>query len=333
MLLSLLVLAFPVSAQQCQSLVGDQRFTLVVPYGPGGGFDGYSRLFAAQFEAITDSAMRIRNLPGAGSMIGINAVAEAGPTDLVLGFFNPTILLNDLILGRQSQAMDSLVLLGSLYSDTTTWAKRKDKQVRFESTENRLFALASNSDFTRILLPSYALGWNTHLVRGYSGSSDAMFALLRGDIDYFYSSSVSLANQIRSLDDLTAFLSLTDGPNPVFPEIPYLAGAGGVVEQLVSDQEAEQRFERLEIASLTVALARTYRAITISSNAEPELVNCLLSVVEAVAFSEQIRDAAAAQNLAIQPMDGAALQDEIGQTEVLIESNWDLLQELVARSR
>ena len=331
--LAFLAMAIPASAQQCQPLLEDKRFTLIVPYSPGGGYDGYARVFVSQFEALTDSVMRIRYLPGAGAMIGINAVVEAGPSDLVLGLFNPTVLLNDMILGRDSQEMSSLKLLGSLNTDATVWATRDDMQIFIESSEPRLFALATNTDFIRVLLPGYALGWNINLIRGYNGSTEGLFALLRGDVDFFYSGSMSLANRIQSLEGLIAFISLTEGPNPIFPGAAYLAGAGGVVEQLTSELNVEQQRERQEIARLAVELATVHRGISISSSADSGLVDCLLTVIEATAFSDELRTTAALQNLVIEPKNSAAFQEEIDRIEALIESNWDLLQDLVARSR
>ena len=330
-MLAILVMAIPASAQQCLSMLEDKRFTLVVPYSPGGGYDGYARVFAAQFEALTGSVMRIRFLPGAGAMIGINAVAQADPSDLVLGLFNPTILLNNKIVGSDSPETSSLVLLGSLNTDTTAWIKKEDKQVLFDSSEPRLFAVPGNSDFTRVLLPGYALGWNINLIRGYTGSGEGLFAVLREDVDFFFSSSISMANQIQSLGGLTTFMTLTAGPDPIFPEAAYLAGAGGVVEQLTRELNVEQQRERQEIARLSVELAKSYRAISISSSVDSRLVDCLLAVVETTIFSNELQSVAAEQNLTLEPIDGTALKEEVDRAEALIESNWDLLQQLVAR--
>lgn len=332
-LLVCLALTMPAAAQQCQPLLSGKRFTLIVPYSPGGGFDGYARIFASRFEVMTGSDMRIRNLPGAGTMIGINAIVEAGPADLVLGLINPTTLLNDLIIGRDSQAISSMIYLGSLNTDPTAWVTRRNNQVIMEGNQPRLFAMASNSDFIRILLPGYVLDWNINLIRGYNGSNEAMLALLRGDVDYFYTSSVSLAAQNRSSNDLVAFISLTDAPDPLFPGADYLAGAGGLVERLSSGLDGEQQRQQLELASLVAELANTYRAIGISSTADPALVDCLAPVVEGAIFSDELRAAAERQYLVVAPIGGATLQQELERSEALIESNWELLQELVARSR
>jgi len=314
-------------------MLNGKRFILILPYGPGGGFDSYARLFTTQSEAFTGSSMLIRYMPGAGTMIGVNALVEAGPSDLVLGLFNPNVLLNDMILGRDSQELSSLIFLASLYTENIAWVTRRDNPMLLESSETRLFAMASNTDFARILLPGYALGWNTNLVRGYSGSSEALLAVLRGDVDYFYLGAASLSNQIKSMGGLKTFVSLSEGPSPFLPEALYLAGAGGLVEQLSSELNVEQQRERQEIARLTVELAKIHRAISISSGADSKLVDCLSTIVETVTFSDEMRAAAGALNLVIEPKNGAEFQAEMDRIEAMIESNWELLQELANRSR
>jgi tripartite-type tricarboxylate transporter receptor subunit TctC len=320
-------------AQQCEESLQGRRFSLVVPYGPGGGFDAYARVFATSFSTHTDSTVRIRHLPAAGGIQGINAVVEAGPTDLVLGLFNLNVLLNDRILGRDVADIDSLELLGSLFVDTTVWVARDDYQVNYESLRPRIFALASNSDFIRILLPGFALGWNIELVRGYSGTTELLFALLRGDIDVVYGSASTMANQLESLEGLNAFFSLTDGVNTIFPQADYLTGQGGILEQLTAELTEEQQLERREVARLSMELAKNHRAISISGNADQQLVSCLLTAVQQTLFSEQLANLAKAQNLLIEPLSGGDLQSEIERTEALVEENWDLLQELVVRFR
>jgi hypothetical protein len=319
-------------AQQCEELLQGRRFSLVVPYGPGGGFDAYAGVFATSFSALTDSTVRIRHLPGAGGIRGINAVIEAGPADQVLGLFNPTILLNEKISARSVADTDSLVLLGSLYSDTTVWVTRDDYQVDFESSQPRIFALSSNFE-SRIFLPGFALGWDIELVRGYSGTTEALFALLRGDVDFIYAPANTIVNQLKSLQGLSPILSVTDGLNPIFPESDYLAGEGGVLERITSELPDNERRERQQISRVAVELAKVYRAVSISSHAEPQLLACLVTAVQQTLFSVELANLAAGQNLLIEPQNGADLQNEFERTEALVEENWELLQELVARFR
>lgn len=332
-----LAVSEPLSAQQaaqrCESLLENRRISLVIPYSPGGGFDAYGRVFAPVLESITGATVRIRHLPGAGALLGISAVANAGPRDLTIGLFSPIVLYNEKILGRDAPAMSTLAMLGSLYADQTLWATREDNDPAFDSTEPRLFALGSNSDFTRVLLPGFAIGWSIQTIRGYGGSTDGLFALLRGDIDYIYSSSVSLVNYVQSTGGIKPLLSISEGPNLLFPDIPYLVGQGSILEQMDNGLSEEQRQERLVIARLASELSKAYRAITITSNADPELLGCLRTMVEQAVFSPELQELAAAQNLIIEPQSADSLQDSIVETGSLIDSNWTLIQKLVEQSR
>ncbi|MCP5347472.1 MAG: hypothetical protein R3F41_18150 [Gammaproteobacteria bacterium] len=266
-------------------------------------------------------------------MIGINAVANARSSELIIGLFSPTILHNEKIYGRSAPDISSFEPLGSFYSDSTVWATRDEVNVDFNDAEGRFFAVASNSDFNRILLPGFALDWNIHLVRGYAGSTDQVFALLRRDVDYIYSSSVSMANYIESTEGINVFISVSDGPNSIFPDVPYLAGTGGVVEQLTNDLPAEQQRERIILARLSSELGKTYRAVMISSNADSEQVVCLRNAVEGAMFSEEFRQRAIAQHLLVEPLSGSALGSVIAETDSLIEDNWRLLQKYMEKSQ
>jgi len=318
--------------QECGELLQGRRFSLVVPYGPGGGYDAYAGVFATSFSALTDSTMRIRYLPGAGSIRGINAVVEAGPANQVLGMFNPNILLNEKIVGRGATDIDSLVFLGSLYSDTTVLVTREDYLVDFESSQSRIFALSSNFE-SRIFLPGFALGWNIELIRGYNGTTESILGLLRQDVDFIYAPTITIVNQKKSVSGLNAFLSVTDSKNPYFPDSHYLMGEGGILERITAGMPDEERLERQQIAGLAVELGNLHRAVSISRNTEPGNLSCLLAAVQRTLFSEELANLAADQNLIIEPVSGSEMQNRFNQANVLIEENWELLQELSAPFR
>ncbi len=328
------ILLMPVSVigqemtQQCGQLLQGQRFSLVVPYGPGGGYDAYAGVFATSFSALTDSTMRIGYLPGAGGIRGINAVIEAGPADQVLGLFSPNILLNEQILGRVTAEIDSLTMLGSMFVDSTVWISREDDQVESHGLAPQIFGMGSNSDFVRILLPGFALCWNIVVIRGYSGTSELIFALLRGDIDFIYGSASTMVNQLNSFAGLNVYLSLTNGAGNLFPGVQYLSGEGSLLERLAADMTEEQRRERTEVAKLAIELSKSYRAISISRNADQTLVSCLRVEIQRTLFSKELENLAESQGLLIEPLGGVDLQSEIERVETLIEGNRELMDRL-----
>lgn len=58
---------------------------LIVPFAPGGGTDVTTRLWAPKAAEILGQPLVVENRPGAGGLIGVDAVAKHPPTGEVLG--------------------------------------------------------------------------------------------------------------------------------------------------------------------------------------------------------------------------------------------------------
>lgn len=63
-----------------------RQVTIVVPYGPGGSNDTYSRVMAQKLSKLWKQTIIIENRPGAGSAIGSAHVAQAKPDGYTLLF-------------------------------------------------------------------------------------------------------------------------------------------------------------------------------------------------------------------------------------------------------
>ena len=92
-LLGAAVLAGRASAQTFPN----RQIRIVVPYSPGGGADTTARLLAPQLQEALGESVVIDNRPGAGGIIGDDAVAKAAPDGhtLLIGAFahavNPSL--------------------------------------------------------------------------------------------------------------------------------------------------------------------------------------------------------------------------------------------------
>src|SRR5512134_3507201 len=63
--------------------------TYIVATGAGGGYDTYGRLIARYMQKyLPGSRMLVRNVPGAGHIIGANTIYTARPDGLTFGMFN-----------------------------------------------------------------------------------------------------------------------------------------------------------------------------------------------------------------------------------------------------
>jgi len=64
----------------------DKTITLIVPWSPGGSGDMSCRILASHMEKVLGQPVVVKNMPGAGSMVGAKALADAKPDGYTLGF-------------------------------------------------------------------------------------------------------------------------------------------------------------------------------------------------------------------------------------------------------
>ena len=66
-----------------------KTLTIIVPYGPGGGYDTWARLVAPHLKQYLGAAeVKVENHPGGGGLVGTNAVYSAKPDGLTIGDTN-----------------------------------------------------------------------------------------------------------------------------------------------------------------------------------------------------------------------------------------------------
>ena len=84
----LLPAAVPLPAAAASPYQG-QTITIVVPYGPGGGYDTWARLVAPHLKQYLGAAeVKVENRPGGGGLVGTNAVYSAKADGLTIGDTN-----------------------------------------------------------------------------------------------------------------------------------------------------------------------------------------------------------------------------------------------------
>jgi tripartite-type tricarboxylate transporter receptor subunit TctC len=67
----------------------EQDVRVIIPYGPGGGYDFYSRNLAATLqEHFLDVSVQVQNVEGGGGITGMNAIWNADNPDHTLGIMN-----------------------------------------------------------------------------------------------------------------------------------------------------------------------------------------------------------------------------------------------------
>ncbi len=168
-----------------------KNVTYVVATAAGGGYDFYGRLVARYMQNhLPGSTFVVRNVPGAGHIIGANLLYAAKPDGETIGTFNTGLIFSQL-LGRQGvrfdlakmtwigkAASDPRVIMAAAQTDLKTLDDLRTARapVRFAS------AGVGSSAYNDTMMLSKVLGWNMKLILGYDGT-DAELAMRRGEID------------------------------------------------------------------------------------------------------------------------------------------------------
>ncbi len=110
-----IVLAWPVTAQNYPN----RTVKFIVPFGAGGPADVYARVLAQHLSEETKQSFVVEDRPGAGSIIGTDAVAKSAPDGYTLLIMSNTHTTNELLLpNKPFQLMRDFVPVATInYSD------------------------------------------------------------------------------------------------------------------------------------------------------------------------------------------------------------------------
>jgi tripartite-type tricarboxylate transporter receptor subunit TctC len=165
--------------------------TYIVATGAGGGFDFYGRLVARYMQKnLPGSTFVVRNMPGAGHIVGTNFIYHSKPNGLTLGTFNTAMFLNQ-ILGKKGvkydmAKMNYLGKLASSYQILMISTKQPYRSMADIKKSGKVLKMATGGPgsgrwiFSKI--SERAFGLKFRLIPGYDGP-DATLAIMRGEID------------------------------------------------------------------------------------------------------------------------------------------------------
>jgi tripartite-type tricarboxylate transporter receptor subunit TctC len=179
------------TAQTGADFYKGKTLTYIVATSPGGGHDLYARMMARNMERnLPGSTVVIKNVPGAGHIIGANQVYASKPDGLTIGTFS-TGLTYTQIIGHESvkydftkfswvgkQATDTRVLFMTNVSQMTTWDKVLNATRKIKLGTSGVGSGAYNESF----MIAHAYKLNMDVLSGYSGP-EAIMGMMRGEID------------------------------------------------------------------------------------------------------------------------------------------------------
>lgn len=165
--------------------------TYIVATAPGGGYDTYGRLVAEYMQkALPGSTFVVRNMPGAGHLIGTNAIYASKPDGLTLGTFNTGLVYTQIAkheavkfdLTKMSwigkAATDPRVIIVAAQSPVKSWADIAGSKTQLK------FATSGpgGANFVEVLALTATAKLPVRMMPGYNGTDDQL-AMRRGEID------------------------------------------------------------------------------------------------------------------------------------------------------
>lgn len=231
-LVSIASLVLTVNAQA--EIEPSDTVSIVVPYGPGGGFDRAVRAFAPYFsEELGGAEVIVENIPGAGGQRGSTTVARAEPDGTTLGIFNLPGFALPAILGEQTgYDLRELSWVGRLENNDYVLMVAADSDIQ------TLDDLIAKDDITitstgygstvlaSLQITAAALGLDGKdpiYLSGYGGTTDAIVGLIRGDGEVSMAPVSSVTPYLES-GDVRALA--TTGAETVYEGVPTFAEAG-----------------------------------------------------------------------------------------------------------
>ncbi len=216
---ALLLVLMPLSAARAAAGPADffkgKVIECVVPYKTGGGYDAWVRALSPFFKKYAGATMVIKNVPGAGSLIGTNKVFISDPTGLTIGIINGPGTMQAQLTDIKGVKYDlaKFTWLARLTAEQRLLvAGAKSKYKTIEAMEKAPAQAPvkvgapglGSSNFYESVLIAEALGINIDMVTGYDTANEVTVAIIRGELDAATGSYSSVINPVQNGDMVVA---------------------------------------------------------------------------------------------------------------------------------
>jgi tripartite-type tricarboxylate transporter receptor subunit TctC len=198
--------AVPAAAQTGADFYKGKTVTYIVATSAGGGYDAYGRLVSEFMQKhLPGSSFVVRNMPGAGHVIGANAIYNAKPDGLTIGTFNTGLLYNQLI-GLEGAKFDltKMSWIGKAAADPRVFVIHAKSPIKSfkdlqgtKETVNFATSGIGSASYVETKILADALKLPIKIVAGYSGTED-MMAMRRNEITGIIGSRSSFEDFVKN---------------------------------------------------------------------------------------------------------------------------------------
>jgi tripartite-type tricarboxylate transporter receptor subunit TctC len=297
----------PAFAQE--SFYRDRTITIVVGYGPGGGFDQYSRLIARYLPKYVSGKPNVivQNMPGAGSLQATNYVYTSAPKDgTVIANVGQDVASHQLMtpspVSYDAQKFNWLGAVVASNSLVYTW--RESGVQSWRDAQSRKVFLAT-TDISTMAVPramNALLNTQFQLVPGYAGTGEIKLALQRGEMMGSGGTTWAGLNVSSKelIDGKLINLLIQTGPakEPDIPDVPLFS-------DLVTSSEDK---ELVSLLSLPNSIGYAY---WLAPGVPQDRVAILQSAYSSVMTDADFLTDAKRQNLIIRSQTSAEIQARV----------------------
>jgi tripartite-type tricarboxylate transporter receptor subunit TctC len=237
--IALLALGFFIAAPEnagAQSYP-DRAVKIVVPIGPAGSYDIVGRLLADQLSKRLGQSFVVENRPGAGTIVGTQAVINAPPDGytLLVGGLSNIVFNAGLYQKLPYDPLNDLVPVALVFNISYTLVGHKD--LPYSSPQDVIAAAKANPGGLK--LANAGTGTGQHIMGAafmkltgtkflevpYRGSAAAFPDLLAGRVDLFVDSTPAALPYIKS-GQAKGIGILSSKRSAQIPDVPTMSEAG-----------------------------------------------------------------------------------------------------------
>ncbi|MBN8919345.1 MAG: tripartite tricarboxylate transporter substrate binding protein [Rhizobiales bacterium] len=206
---------------------------VIVPFGLGGSADVYARYLAEKLREPLGQAVVVENRPGAGAVIGTDAVAKAEPDGYTFLIMSNTHTANETLLpNRPYQLLRDLapvaginIAYNVLVVNPSVPAKTVPELIAYAKSRPGKLNYASSGPGT----PYHIVGEIFRSMAGievqhvpFRGSDQARNAVIAGQVQWMFDAIPTMLEQVRAG---TVRALGTTGPkrSPLLPDVPTVA--------------------------------------------------------------------------------------------------------------
>ncbi len=224
------------SGEKALALYPDRIVKIVVPFAPGGGTDVVARTLAQEMAKDLGASVIIENKPGAGTIIGTQAVATSEPDGytLLMGTFanavNPS--LNRKLPYHPHKDFAPVALIARSFNIVVV-----NPNSPIKSIADLIASAKAEPD--KLSYGTFGTGTSAHLAGElfknmakvnlttvpYKGAAPAITDLIGGQIQVMFTTVASAASLIAG-GQLRALAVTSAERSPAFPQLPTVAEAG-----------------------------------------------------------------------------------------------------------